>query len=181
MTDVALIGCILFTDVALIGGMLYVGITIVVFVRMAVAMGMEMISGGRCMASVVVQGLWNLDLRAHAHGTRDLWTIITEPAMEPTLKKLVERASAQGYTIEDVAYGWGTHDSRTGPHESGQNSKMLLIVSEPMAQIILQEMERTLRKHYAITAFRHEHAIEVLNHKPMMLESEVRQPALGRI
>jgi len=43
MTDVALIGCILFTDVALIGGMLYVGITIVVFVRMAVAMGMEMI------------------------------------------------------------------------------------------------------------------------------------------
>ena len=49
MTDVALIGCILFTDFALIGGMLYVGITIVVFVRMAVAMGMDMISGGRCM------------------------------------------------------------------------------------------------------------------------------------
>ena len=44
MTDVALIGAILFTDVALIGGMLYMGIAIVVFVRM-VAMGMGMISG----------------------------------------------------------------------------------------------------------------------------------------
>jgi len=33
MTDIALIGGILFTDVVLIGGMLYVGIAIVVFVR----------------------------------------------------------------------------------------------------------------------------------------------------
>lgn len=48
MTDVALIGAILFTDVALIGGMLYVGIAIVVFVRM-VAMGMGMIAGKSCM------------------------------------------------------------------------------------------------------------------------------------
>ena len=44
MTDVALIGAILFTDVSLIGGMLYMGIAIVEFVRM-VAMGMGMISG----------------------------------------------------------------------------------------------------------------------------------------
>jgi hypothetical protein len=36
------------TDVALIGGMLYVGIAIVVFVRM-VAMGMGMIAGKSCM------------------------------------------------------------------------------------------------------------------------------------
>ena len=44
MTDVALIGAILFTDVSLIGGMLYMGIAIVVFAR-TVAMGMGMISG----------------------------------------------------------------------------------------------------------------------------------------
>ena len=48
MTDVALIGAMLFTDVSLIGGMLYVGIAIVVFVRM-VAMGMGMISGKSCI------------------------------------------------------------------------------------------------------------------------------------
>ena len=41
MTDIALIGAILFTDVSLIGGMLYMGIAIV---RM-VTMGMGMISG----------------------------------------------------------------------------------------------------------------------------------------
>ena len=44
MTDIALIGAILFTDVSLIGGMLYMGIAIVAFVRM-VTMGMGMISG----------------------------------------------------------------------------------------------------------------------------------------
>lgn len=44
MTDVALIGAILFTDVSLIGGMLYMGIAIVEVIRMA-AMGMGMISG----------------------------------------------------------------------------------------------------------------------------------------
>ena len=41
MTDIALIGAILFTDVSLIGGMLYMGIAIV---RM-VTKGMGMISG----------------------------------------------------------------------------------------------------------------------------------------
>ena len=44
-----------------------------------------------------------------------LMIIMTERVMEPTLKELVERAGAQGYTIEDVASGWGTHGSRTGP------------------------------------------------------------------
>ena len=82
-----------------------------------------------------------------------LLTIITERVMEPTLKGLVERAGAQGYTIEDVASGWGTHGNRTGQLESDQTVKMLLIVSRPVAQIILQEIERTLQPDYAVTAF----------------------------
>ena len=43
-----------------------------------------------------------------------LLTIITERIMEPTLKELVERAGAQGYTIEDVASSRGKHGNRTG-------------------------------------------------------------------
>src|SRR6185295_18930922 len=35
------------------------------------------------------------------------------------------------YTVEDVASGWGPHGSRTGPHKSDQNFKMLLLVSKP--------------------------------------------------
>lgn len=89
-----------------------------------------------------------------------LLTIITKRIMEPTLKKLVERAGAQGYTIEDVASGWGKHGNRTGQLESDQNFKMLLIVSKPVAQLILQEVERTLQPDYAITAFQHK--IEVM-------------------
>ena len=89
-----------------------------------------------------------------------LLTIITERVMEPTLKELVERAGAQGYTIEDVASGWGKHGNRTGQLESDQTFKMLLIVSKPVAQLILHEVERTLQPEYAITAFQHE--IEVM-------------------
>lgn len=93
-----------------------------------------------------------------------LLTIITERVMEPTLKSLVERAGAQGYTIEDVASGWGEHGNRTGQLESDQSFKMLLIVSKPVAQLILQEIERSLQPDYAITAFQHE--IEVLSRAP---------------
>lgn len=89
-----------------------------------------------------------------------LLTIITERVMEPTLKELVERTGAQGYTIEDVASGWGKHGNRTGELESDQTFKMLLVVSKPVAQRILQEIERSLQPEYAITAFQHE--IEVM-------------------
>jgi len=90
-----------------------------------------------------------------------LLTIITERVMEPMLKELVERAGAQGYTIEDVASGWGKHGNRTGQLESDQTFKMLLIVSKSVAQLILQEIERTLQPDYAIMAFQHE--IEVMS------------------
>ena len=90
-----------------------------------------------------------------------LLTIITERVMEPTLKELVERAGAQGYTIEDVASGWGKHGNRTGQLESDQTVKMLLILSKSVAQLILQEIERTLQPDYAIMAFQHE--IEVMS------------------
>lgn len=100
-----------------------------------------------------------------------LLTILTERVMEPTLKELVERAGAQGYTIEDVASGWGTQGSRTDPHKIDQNIKMLLIVSKPVAQVILQEIERILHKRYATTVF--QHAIEVLRHAPVFSGSGV--------
>lgn len=90
-----------------------------------------------------------------------LLTIITERIMEPTLKELVERAGAKGYTIEDVASGSGKHGNRLGQLESDQTIKMLLIVPKPVAQLILQEIERTLQPEYAITAFQHE--IDVMN------------------
>jgi len=90
-----------------------------------------------------------------------LLTIITERIMEPTLKELVERAGAKGYTIEDVASGWGKHGNRTGQLESDQTIKMLLIVPKPVAQLILQEIEATLQPEYAITAFQHE--VDVMN------------------
>lgn len=93
-----------------------------------------------------------------------LLTIITERIMEPTVKELVERAGAQGYTIEDVASGWGKHGTRTGQLESDQTFKMILIVSKSVAHLILQEIERTLQREYAITAFQHE--IEVMSRTP---------------
>lgn len=93
-----------------------------------------------------------------------LLNIITERIMEPTLKELVERSGAKGYTIEDVASGWGKHGNRSGQLESDQTIKMLLIVSKPVAQVILQEIERTLQPEYAITAFQHE--IEVMSRPP---------------
>lgn len=93
-----------------------------------------------------------------------LLTIITERIMEPTVKELVERAGAQGYTIEDVASGWGKHGTRTGQLESDQTFKMILIVSKSVAHLILQEIERTLQPEYAITAFQHE--IEVMSRTP---------------
>lgn len=93
-----------------------------------------------------------------------LLTIITERVMEPTLKELVERAGAPGYTIEDVASGWGRHGTRTGQLECDQTFKMLLVVSKSVAQLILQEVERTLQPDYAVTAFQHE--IEALSRPP---------------
>ncbi len=100
-----------------------------------------------------------------------LLSIITERVMERTLKELVERAGAQGYTMEDVASGWGTQGSRTGPHKSDQNLTMLLLVSKPVAQVILHEIERTLHKRYATTVF--QHAVEVLRHTPVLSGSGV--------
>ena len=100
-----------------------------------------------------------------------LLTIITERVMERTLKELVERAGAQGYTIEDVASGWGTQGSRTGPHKRDQNFKMLLLLSKPVAQVILHEIERTLHKRYATTVF--QHAVEVLSRTPVLSGSGV--------
>ncbi len=89
-----------------------------------------------------------------------LLTVITERVMEPTLKELVERMGAEGYTIEDVASGRGKHGNRTGELESDQTFKMLLVVSKPVALRILQEIEQSLQPEYAITAFQHE--IEVM-------------------
>ena len=85
-----------------------------------------------------------------------LVTIIAESSLVPNLKDLAERAGATGYTIEDVVAGFGTHGSRTGNLESDQTSKMLLVVSQPIADRIFEEIEQTLEPHYAITAFRHE-------------------------
>lgn len=93
-----------------------------------------------------------------------LLTIITERVMEPRLKELVERADAQGYTIEDVASGWGKHGNRTGQLESDQTFKMLLIVSKPVAQLILQEIKCALQPDYAVMAFQHE--VEVMSRAP---------------
>lgn len=90
----------------------------------------------------------------------NLVTIITERVMESTLKTLVERAGALGYTIEDVAAGWGKHGSRLGQIDSDKTFKMLVVVPESIAQIILGEVERVLKPDYAVLAFRHE--VEVL-------------------
>ena len=76
-----------------------------------------------------------------------LLTIITELVMERTLKELVERAGAQGYTVEDVASGWGPHGSRTGPHKSDQNFKMLLLVSKPGYGVKFNGRAELLIKH----------------------------------
>ncbi|WNM57072.1 P-II family nitrogen regulator [Candidatus Nitrospira allomarina] len=85
-----------------------------------------------------------------------LVTIIAESGLVPNLKDLVKRAGAKGYTIEEVASGFGTHGHRSGNLESDQTTKMLLVVSESVAHRIFEEIERTLEPLYAITVFRHE-------------------------
>ena len=89
-----------------------------------------------------------------------LLTIITERVMESTLKGLVERAGAPGYSIEEVAAGWGKHGCRQGQIESDQTFKMLIVASESVVKVILHDVERTLQPDYAILAFQHE--VEVL-------------------
>lgn len=98
-----------------------------------------------------------------------LLTIITERVMEPTLKSLVERAGAQGYTIEDVASGWGKHGTRTGQIGSDQSVKMLLVIPKSVAQLILQEVERTFQPDYEVMAYQHE--IEVHSQAPPQPEA----------
>ena len=85
-----------------------------------------------------------------------LVTIISERVMEPTIRALVERAGALGYTIEDVAFGWGKHGNREGQIESNQTFKILIVVPKSIAESILQEVERTLQPHYALLAFQQE-------------------------
>ncbi len=89
-----------------------------------------------------------------------LLTIITERIMEPTLRALVERAGALGYTVEDVSRGWGTHGARKGILESDQTFKMLTVVPESVAKEILNEVERVFEPDYAVLAFQHD--IEVM-------------------
>ena len=89
-----------------------------------------------------------------------LVTIIVESGMVPKLKDLVVQAGATGYTIEPVAEGFGIHGSRDGQIENDQTTKMLLVVSQPIAHKIFEEIERTFEPHYAIMTFRHE--VEVI-------------------
>lgn len=84
-----------------------------------------------------------------------LVTIIAESGLVPNLKDLVKRAGATGYTIEEVAAGFGTHGHRSDNLESDQTTKMILVVSQPVAHRIFEEIERTLEPLYAITVFRH--------------------------
>lgn len=85
-----------------------------------------------------------------------LVTIIAESLLVPTLKDLVIQAGATGYTIEEVAAGFGTHGSRPGHFESDQTTKILVVVPQQIAHAIFEEIEQTLEPHYAITVFRHE-------------------------
>lgn len=85
-----------------------------------------------------------------------LVTIIAESGLVPELKDLVQQAGATGYTIEPVASGFGTHGARDGNFEGDQTVKMLLIVSQPIAHKIFEEIEKALKPHTALMVFRHE-------------------------
>lgn len=89
-----------------------------------------------------------------------LVTVIAESHLESRLTELVEHAGAPGYTIESVSSGRGEHGSRAGLFEGDQTMKMFMVVSRPVAQTILSEIEQKLKPHYAVMAFQHE--VEVL-------------------
>lgn len=92
-----------------------------------------------------------------------LITIIAESSLESTLKDIVVRAGAPGYTIEAVSSGWGRHGSRGGLFESDQTMKMLLVVSRPVAKTILQEVEQSVTPHHAIMVFQHDVEVMTMN------------------
>ena len=120
-----------------------------------------------------------------------LLSIITERVMERTLKELVERAGAQGYTLEDVASGWGPHGSRTGPHKSDQNLKMLLLVSKPgygvkfnrsCRDIDQASLERLIRHTWPGNVRELENVIEralIRSHEPVLRIDEYDSEAQG--
>ncbi len=85
-----------------------------------------------------------------------LVTIIAESGLIQNLKDLVIEAGATGYTIEEVAAGFGTHGCRVGNLESDRTTKMILVVSQSISHAIVEEIEKTFNPHYAITVFRHE-------------------------
>jgi len=89
-----------------------------------------------------------------------LVTIIAESGLLSTLKDLVMQAGAQGYTVETVTEGFGSHGSRDGQFETDQTIKMVLVVSLAVAHRIFEEIENSLEPHYAVTTFRHE--VEVI-------------------
>jgi len=83
--------------------------------------------------------------------TLKLVTIISDDALTQNLIDDVKRLGAKGYTME-VAKGEGSHNSRTFELE-GENIKLETIVSESVAEKIMNLLAEKYFEHYGLIAY----------------------------
>lgn len=80
-----------------------------------------------------------------------LLTVVAEAVLEDRLVSLVKSSGASGYTLTRV-HGEGSRGVRASEWE-GRNVKIETLVSQPVAERILETLTRKYFPHYAVVAY----------------------------
>jgi hypothetical protein len=85
----------------------------------------------------------------------ELLVIVTEVLLEGTLLNDLRRLGVKGYTITD-ARGQGARGSRSGEWDTAGNIRIEIVCSANLAHQILEHLEKTYYRNYAMIAYHHE-------------------------
>jgi hypothetical protein len=83
--------------------------------------------------------------------SRKLLTVVAEASLESRLVSLVHQAGAKGHTVSP-AHGEGPRGQRFGDM-SGGNIRLETVVSSPVADLIIENLERDYFPHYAVSCW----------------------------
>lgn len=86
-----------------------------------------------------------------------LLTIVAERILKDRILGDVLHAGARGYTISD-AYGKGSRGVRASEWE-GPDVKIEAVVSDEVADRLMEHIAKTYFKHYAVIAYLHDVAV----------------------
>jgi nitrogen regulatory protein PII len=90
--------------------------------------------------------------------TLQLVVIVAESVLEREIVETVKEAGAKGYTITE-ARGEGSRGVRATEWE-GSNLRLETVVTEPVAETILEAVAERYFAHYAVIAWRHAVSVE---------------------